>query len=85
MSVSDKKASSSKKETSKVISACLRCKQDVRSNEEAVSCETCDNWFYIQCEDVSPDQYKLMQKEESKNLHWFCKDCEDTTLSTNVT
>ena len=33
MSVSDKKATSSKKETSKAISACLRCKQDVKSNE----------------------------------------------------
>lgn len=73
--------SSVTKEEHKPVS-CTRCKSDVKNSDKGTQCETCENWFHIQCEDITLDQYKLMQKEESKILHWFCKDCSTLTLDT---
>lgn len=60
----------------------MRCASDVKSTDKGLSCETCEKWFHIQCEDVTEDQYTFLIKKENQTLHWFCKDCETTTLNT---
>ena len=67
---------------SSVGSKCCRCEEEVKDSDKAVSCETCDKWFHISCEAVTIDQYKFLTKDENKAVHWFCKDCEETTLNT---
>jgi hypothetical protein len=76
---SARKGSTSKTENNSV---CIRCKSDVKSSDKGVECEICGLWYHVQCEGMSIEQYQLMLKEECKNLHWFCNDCESVTLST---
>jgi PHD-finger len=64
------------------MNACPRCKNVVKKEEKGVSCDTCGNWYHIQCEGIKNEQYKLMIRDDSKFLHWFCSDCETDTLST---
>jgi hypothetical protein len=62
-------------------SSCAGCQNAVKDSDKAVNCETCENWYHIQCQNISLDMYKIMIKEESKILHWFCSKCESDTLS----
>ena len=64
------------------VSVCQRCSSTVKKEDKGVGCDICGNWYHIQCEGLSVEEYKIMIKEESKCMHWFCKDCETNTLST---
>ena len=73
-----KKGSLSKSENKS--SLCIRCKSDVKASDKGIECEICGLWYHAQCEGMSNEQYQLMLDEDCKNLHWFCKDCEPTTI-----
>ena len=60
---------------------CMECKMEVKGRDKGVNCETCENWFHIQCQEISIETYNVMMMEESKVLHWFCSSCEAETLS----
>ena len=64
---------------------CPKCKCEVKSEDKATVCDTCGNWFHIQCIKISVKQYDLMKKEELKFMHWFCSGCEESTINTGKT
>ena len=61
--------------------SCAECQNVVKDSDKGVNCETCGSWYHIQCQSISIDVYKIMTKEESKIMHWFCSKCESDTLS----
>lgn len=64
-------SSSSSKESKK--DSCPTCKQNVSSNQKALECEVCEEWFHTNCQKVSDDVYAAIEKDES--VHWYCHTC----------
>jgi len=60
---------------------CISCKNTVKKDDKGLKCDICTNWYHIQCQGINNEQYNIMSKE-IKCMHWFCKNCEDDTLST---
>ena len=44
-----------------------------------IECERCSGWHCIACAKMEKVEYDLMVKR--KDLHWFCKGCEQQALS----
>lgn len=65
----------------KIASLCPVCKVGVKKEDKAVSCEICNLWFHISCENVTAEQYKFLAKEENSRIHWFCSDCEEDSIN----
>ena len=76
---------SSSQEDEKGKDFCPKCKVEVKSEDKATVCDTCGNWFHIQCAKINVKQYELMKKDEMKIMHWFCSGCEETTINTGKT
>lgn len=49
---------------------CKNCKKIVSDDEEAVSCQFCDEWYHARCIGFNSSQYKILQRTE--NCFWFC-------------
>jgi Zn finger protein HypA/HybF involved in hydrogenase expression len=78
---SGRKPSVDSKEKIDKSSLCAGCQIVVKESDKGVNCETCGNWYHIQCQNITVDVYKIMIKEEFKIMHWFCTKCESDTLS----
>ncbi len=68
-------------------SPCGRCRKLVKRGDCALQCEICRQWFHIKCEEVTKQEYKMMQesnqpKQAKKHikLHWFCATCNCQTV-----
>lgn len=53
---------------------CGVCEKVVTPKDKGVSCEVCDRWYHINCEEVSEDTYKFLKK--STRVHWYCTSCD---------
>ena len=54
---------------------CGLCKQAFKSNENAIACDTCDEWFHPGCIDMNDTTFQNHTKDNS--LPWNCIDCGD--------
>ncbi len=68
-------------------SPCGRCRKLVKRGDNALQCEVCRQWFHIRCENITKQQYKLMQEMSqpkqgrgNAKLHWFCETCSCSTV-----
>jgi len=53
---------------------CGICKKKVRSDQNGISCDSCEMWYHCGCVKMSVDEYKCIQKL-GKRLTWNCGRC----------
>jgi hypothetical protein len=54
---------------------CGSCGKMVTNRDKGVWCEVCEKWYHGNCEEVTPEVYRLLKKE-AQGVHWYCKGCE---------
>lgn len=54
---------------------CGKCQRSVKENDDGLKCETCEQWYHTECENVAQELYKILQKYEDQM--WFCGDCKN--------
>ena len=54
---------------------CRPSKQAFKSNENAIACDTCDEWFHPGCIGMNDTTFQNHTKDN--NLPWNCIDCGD--------
>ncbi len=65
---------------------CGRCRKPLEEEDLVLECETCNQTFHIQCENVNKTQYKCIDdsnkgKGKAKSrVHWYCNTCDLTTV-----
>ncbi len=65
---------------------CGRCRKPINDEDLALECETCNQSFHIQCENVNKTQYKCIDdsnkgKGKAKSrVHWYCNTCDLVTV-----
>ena len=59
---------------------CVSCGIEVLDDDSVVSCDNCDNWFHIQCQDISIGTYGNLQANDL-SFAWVCLICEALNYS----
>ena len=59
---------------------CGSCGLEVLDEDAAVSCDNCEYWFHIQCEDISLETYESYQATDV-SFTWVCLKCENQNYS----
>ena len=56
---------------------CLRCKEHVKKNSEAIQCSLCDHWVHKICEKMSDETFKVLSKasQDAGGMYWACTAC----------
>ena len=54
---------------------CPTCTRVVKANEKGTQCSICDRWFHNTCQDLTPDEYKALQGNNTR-IHWYCDSCQ---------
>jgi hypothetical protein len=52
---------------------CGDCGKEVK--ETGLGCEICDKWFHIECQGITPIEYKAINAA-TKYVHWYCRGCD---------
>lgn len=55
---------------------CGDCNKAVRSNQNGLLCELCEEWFHIGCQKIPLAEYKIYKHEDCKAI-WFCNKCNN--------
>ncbi|CAC5409269.1 unnamed protein product [Mytilus coruscus] len=55
---------------------CGTCDQPVTWDHRAVRCDTCDQWFHINCQDIHSGTYSYLTADENTALRWDCIVCD---------
>ena len=74
----DVSASTKTKSVKTTSDACGECKKNVKDTDKAMCCEICEEWYHINCANISQVKYDLMTSSNSHDtcdLHWYCKGC----------
>lgn len=76
----DKKSSSAKNTASDSAKSddCSACKKAVGDDDHAMFCDICEQWFHIDCELISEDEYTFLGTH--KSVHWYCKTCNKSVV-----
>ncbi|CAC5372115.1 unnamed protein product [Mytilus coruscus] len=45
-------------------------------DHRAVRCDTCDQWFHINCQDIHSGTYSYLTADENTALRWDCIVCD---------
>ena len=60
---------------------CGSCGLEVLDDDAAVSCDKCEYWFHIQCQDISLATYDSLQADDS-SFSWVCLKCDNQYYAT---
>lgn len=60
---------------------CGTCGLEVKENDAAILCDTCNIWFHIHCEGFSQAQYSELVSS-NQSFSWLCTNCDSTNFST---
>ena len=52
---------------------CFLCNKGCRSNQKAIQCDDCDNWYHVKCIGMKNDEYFDLVSDTSAN--WICTKC----------
>ena len=55
---------------------CCGCKTELKDNQRALRCDSCELWFNLSCTDIEECLYKAIGEGESKGVMWFYQGCE---------
>ena len=58
---------------------CGTCDQPVTWDHRAVVCDTCDQWYHINCQDIHSGTYSILNEDE--NIRWDCIIYKDPNYS----
>jgi predicted transcriptional regulator YheO len=62
---------------------CVDCGKQVQRTQQGLSCDACDFWHHVECEDVTDEVYDfLCEHAEDSSLAWFCKKCVSSSRKT---
>ena len=56
------------------------CGIEVLDDDDAVSCDNCDHWYHIQCQNISIATYETLQAGDV-SFTWMCMRCEAQNYS----
>ena len=59
---------------------CPDCKDVVKEEDLALSCDLCLKWYHINCQSVGKVVYNFLMKKNSQ-IHWFCKNCDGHAIT----
>ena len=59
---------------------CPDCKDVVKEEDMALSCDLCLKWYHINCQSVGKVVYNFLTKKNSQ-IHWFCKNCDGHAIT----
>ena len=59
---------------------CGSCGIEVLDDDAAVSCDNCDYWYHIQCQNISTGTYETLQAGDV-SFTWMCMRCEAQNYS----
>ncbi|CAC5424734.1 unnamed protein product [Mytilus coruscus] len=75
------------------IYPCGTCDQPVTWDDRAIRCDTCDQWFHINCQDIHSKIYSYLVDDKNISVRWDCFICDNpnynslcygsTAISTN--
>ena len=51
------------------------------NQSKVVECEVCDKWYHTSCQNISNALYEVLICEETTNVSWFCKCCNQGAKS----
>ena len=54
---------------------CGKCNLNIRKNNKAVQCDSCNFWTHIKCDGIDSKQYEILKKSDET---YFCKICRET-------
>ena len=61
---------------------CRSCVKEVKNNQQAIHCDTCERWIHRSCSDMNSKTYKLLMCK--KNFIWTCNKCrQDDPVNNN--
>uniref|UniRef100_A0A7M5WYL3 PHD-type domain-containing protein n=1 Tax=Clytia hemisphaerica TaxID=252671 RepID=A0A7M5WYL3_9CNID len=60
---------------------CQPCKQPFKQDENAIACDTCDQWFHQIC--VSMDIETFIRHTNDVDIPWHCSDCTNLLENEN--
>ena len=60
--------------------ACGSCGIEVLEDDLAVSCDNCEYWYHIQCQNVTAGTYECLQATDV-SFPWMCLRCETQNYS----
>ena len=66
------------KQTSK--DQCPDCKDVVKEEDLALSCDLCLKWYHINCHNQWGKFLQFSNKKNSQ-IHWFCKNCDGHAIT----
>ena len=52
-----------------------KCNLNIRKNNKAIQCESCNYWNHIKCDGIDYTQYENLKKSEES---YFCKICRES-------
>ena len=58
---------------------CVVCQKPCKSNQRAIACDDCDQWFHAKCMGISDKSY---QQLGNKSSSWYCTNCNSHNHST---
>jgi hypothetical protein len=59
---------------------CGTCDQPVTWDHRAVVCDTCDQWYHLNCQDVHSRTYSILNEDSA--IRWDCLICNNPNYST---
>lgn len=59
------------------MDVCTECKLNITNNSDAVFCDSCNRSFHKKpCSALNASEIKVMELKGSRQLRFFCKDCQ---------
>jgi len=62
--------------------ACIECQQKVANDDPAVSCDRCQRWQHIICNDLASQEIYERFLDHRSALAWKCRRCSKPMTST---
>lgn len=60
---------------------CGFCEKPCKSNQKAVVCDECNQWFHAKCMGISDESYHQLGNSSTS---WFCTNCNSCNHSTTL-
>lgn len=63
---------------------CGVCDSSVGWDDRGIVCDTCNTWFHVDCQGMSPAMYSLFNRSGNQSAAWECCQCGMPNLSTSL-